>query len=172
MYLYFWHAGSDSLIVFESSVARLICRRTFRSAALNDWYCWVSMPGIVNWHQNPLNHNRPACVNTHTNDNNNRMCLTSSPRSAAEILQQPVLPCTAKYCDTLAATIIEWGGEYTENDVQDAHKKLEVLPRDTIRVREILTFWKLIGSPVGSHGLLHAFMFWNPSGVTGVLNPK
>jgi len=33
MYLYFSHAGSDSLIVFESSVARRICRRKLGSAA-------------------------------------------------------------------------------------------------------------------------------------------
>ena len=35
MYLYFWHASSDSLIVFESSVARWISSRQFFSAALN-----------------------------------------------------------------------------------------------------------------------------------------
>ena len=75
-----------------------------------------------------------------TNDNNNRMSLTSSQQSAAEILQQPLPPRTAKYIDKLAATIIECGRGYTEDDVWDAHEKLKVVPRDTIRVREILTF--------------------------------
>ena len=75
-----------------------------------------------------------------TNDNNNRMSLTSSQRSAAEIFQQPLPPRTAKYIDKLAATIMERGGGYRDDDVWDAHEKLKVVPRDTIRVREILTF--------------------------------
>jgi hypothetical protein len=33
MYLYSSHAAFDSLIVFESSVARRICKRKFSSAA-------------------------------------------------------------------------------------------------------------------------------------------
>jgi hypothetical protein len=45
-----------------------------------------------------------------------------------------------KYIDNLAATIIERGGAYTEDDVGDAHEMLNVVPRDTILVREILTF--------------------------------
>jgi hypothetical protein len=68
------------------------------------------------------------------------MSFTSSQRSAAEILQQPLPPRTAKYIDKIAATIIERGGGYTKDDVWDAHEHLEVVPRDTIRVREILTF--------------------------------
>jgi len=72
-----------------------------------------------------------------TNDNNNRMSLTSSQRSAAEIIQQHLPPCMAKYIDKLAATIIERGGGYTEDDVSDAHETLQVEPRDTIRVCEI-----------------------------------
>ena len=75
-----------------------------------------------------------------TNDNNNRMSLTSSQRLAAEILQQPLPPLTAKYIDKLATTIIQRGGGYTEDDVWDAHEKLMVVSMDTIRVREILTF--------------------------------
>jgi hypothetical protein len=75
-----------------------------------------------------------------TNDNNNRMSLTSSQRLAAEILQQPPPPHTARYIDKFAATTIERGGGYAEVDVWDAHEKLKVVPRDTIRVREILTF--------------------------------
>ncbi|KAF8537906.1 hypothetical protein BDD12DRAFT_844849 [Trichophaea hybrida] len=61
------------------------------------------------------------------------MSLTSSQRSAAEILQQPIPPRTAKYIDKIAATIIERGGGYTEDDVWDAHETLKVVPRDTIR---------------------------------------
>jgi hypothetical protein len=68
------------------------------------------------------------------------MSLTSSQRLAAEILQQPLPLRSAKYIDMLAATIIEWGGGYTEDDVWDAHKKMKVVRRDTIRVREIITF--------------------------------
>jgi len=68
------------------------------------------------------------------------MSLTSSQWSAAEILQQPHPPRTARYVDKLAATIIEQGGGYTEDDVWDTHKKLKVVPRNTIRIREILTF--------------------------------
>jgi len=68
------------------------------------------------------------------------MSFTSSQRSVAEILQQPLPPRTAKYIDKLAATIIEWGGGYMENAVWDAHEKLKVVQRDTIRVREILSF--------------------------------
>jgi len=70
----------------------------------------------------------------------------------------------AKYINKLAPTTIERGGGYTEDDVWDAHEKLKVVPRDTIQVREILTFWELIGSPVHSHGLMHKFMFRNPAG--------
>jgi hypothetical protein len=68
------------------------------------------------------------------------MSLSSTQRSAAEILQQRKPPRTAKYIDKFAATIIEQGGGYREDDVWDAHEKLKVVPRDTIRVREILTF--------------------------------
>jgi len=68
------------------------------------------------------------------------MSLTSSQRSAAEILQQPLPPRMAKYIDKLATTIIERGGGFTEDDVWDAHDKLKVVPRDIIRVCEILTF--------------------------------
>jgi len=68
------------------------------------------------------------------------MSLTSSQRSAAEILQQPLPARTAKYIEKLAATIIERGGGYMEDDVWDAHEMLKVVPRDTIWVREILTF--------------------------------
>jgi len=75
-----------------------------------------------------------------TNDKNNRMRLTSSQRSAAEILQQPLPPRMAKDIDKLAATIIESGGGSMEEDVWDVYEKLKVVPRDTIRVHEILTF--------------------------------
>jgi len=50
----------------------------------------------------------------------------------------------AKFIDKLAAIIIEQGGGYTEDDVRDAHEELKVVPRDTIRVREInllRTYW-------------------------------
>jgi hypothetical protein len=103
-------------------------------------------------------------VNTHTNDINNRMSLTSFERSAAETLRQPLPPRTAKYIVKLAATIIERGGGYTEDDGWDALKKLMVVPRDTIQVCEILTFCKLIGLPVRSNGLMDTSMFRNPSG--------
>jgi hypothetical protein len=79
-------------------------------------------------------------VNTYTNDNNKGMSLTSSRRTAVEILQQPLRPCTAKYIDKLTATIIDRGAGYTEDDFWDAHEKLKVVPMDTIRVNEILTF--------------------------------
>jgi hypothetical protein len=75
-----------------------------------------------------------------TNDINKSMSLTSSQRSGAEILQQPLPARTAKYIEKLAATIIERGGGYTEDDGWDAHEKLKVVPMDTIRVHEILTF--------------------------------
>jgi hypothetical protein len=39
-----------------------------------------------------------------------------------------------------AVTIIGRGGGYMEDDVWDAHEKLKVGPRDTIGIREILTF--------------------------------
>jgi len=68
------------------------------------------------------------------------MSLTSFQRSAAEILQQPLPPRKAKYINKLAVTIIESGGGYTYEDVWDAHEKLNVVPRDTKRVHEIITF--------------------------------
>jgi len=43
------------------------------------------------------------------------------------------------YIDKLAATTFERGGGYTEEGVCDAHEKLKGFPRDTVRVREILT---------------------------------
>jgi len=87
-----------------------------------------------------MSHHRPGCVNIHTNDNNNRMSLTISQQSVAEILQKPLPPRTAEYIDKLAPTILERGGGYTEDDACDAHEKLMVVPRDIIRVRGILTF--------------------------------
>jgi hypothetical protein len=85
--------------------------------------------------------NQPITVNRHTNDNNNnRMSRTSSERSAAEILQRSRTPRTAKYIEQLAPTIIEWGGGYMEDDVCDVCEKLKIVPKDTIPVREILTF--------------------------------
>ena len=87
------------------------------------------------------------------------MSLTSSKQLVAEILQQPQPPCMAKYIDKLAATIIESRGGYMEDDVWDAYEKLKVVPRDTIQVREILTFCELNGAPVRIHGLMHEFMF-------------
>jgi len=70
----------------------------------------------------------------------------------------------AKYIDKLATTIIKQGGGYKEDNVWDIHKELKVVPRDTIQVHEILTFWELMGTPVRSHGMMYAFMFLNPSG--------
>jgi len=61
MDLFICHAGSDWLIILESSVARRICLRPFGSASCNGLCRQVRMPSIVNWHQNTLNHHRPAC---------------------------------------------------------------------------------------------------------------
>ena len=47
MYFYFWHVGSDLLILCASSVVRWICRRKFAQGALNGWCCRVSMPSIM-----------------------------------------------------------------------------------------------------------------------------
>jgi len=81
------------------------------------------------------------------------MSLTSSQRSAAEILQQPLLTHTGKYIDKLAATIIERGGGYMEGVLWDAHEKWKVVPRDTIRVREMrastyATEFRMAGMPM------------------------
>jgi hypothetical protein len=73
-------------------------------------------------------------VNTHTNNNNNLMILTSAQLSASEILQQSLPLPMAKYINLLAATIIERDAGYTDNDHWDAHAKLKVVPRDSICV--------------------------------------
>jgi len=76
-------------------------------------------------------------VNAHTNDNSDRMSLTSSLWSAAKNCQQPLQPRTAKYINKLAATLLELVGGYTKDDFWEAHKKLRVVAKVTIRVRMI-----------------------------------
>jgi hypothetical protein len=52
-----------------------------------------------------------------TNDNNNRISLATSQRSAAGILEQRVPHHKSNFIKKLAATIIVRGGGYTEDDV-------------------------------------------------------